>query len=71
MDRIAPDRPARSGDAESAPEVEIEVTPEMAEAGASEYLRGNTDFDFEEEIAAKIYRRMEGIRRAHLSKLGA
>lgn len=33
-------------------------TPEMMEEGASEFLRGDTDYFSEEEIATKIYRGM-------------
>lgn len=43
---------------------EIEVTPEMIEAGGAEFMGGDLRFNSPEEIATTIYRRMEKIRRA-------
>lgn len=43
-------------------EPEIEITPEMIEAGALEVARGNPDYFSDEEIAVKVYRAMEKAR---------
>jgi hypothetical protein len=51
---------------------EIEVTPEMAEAGAAAFYRGDQRFESAEVIVTRIYRNMEKFRRvAHSSKYGA
>jgi hypothetical protein len=49
-------RPDRIGAGESADE--IEITPEMAMAGALAWAKGDDAFDSPEEIAKKIYREM-------------
>ena len=47
-DKELADRPAHN-------EKEIEVTPEMIEAGLREYYAGNTDFDSAESIVERIF----------------
>jgi hypothetical protein len=40
------------------PEDEIEITPEMIEAGAEELCTFNSDFESHEKAARRIYRAM-------------
>lgn len=44
---------------------DIEITPEMIEAGAVELSRFNADFECLEEAAARIYRAMVGAAQEH------
>jgi hypothetical protein len=37
---------------------EIELTPEMIEAGALEIARGDTEFESLEEVAERVFRAM-------------
>lgn len=44
---------------------DIEITPEMIEAGAVELSRFNSDFECLEEAAARIYRAMVAVAQEH------
>lgn len=55
--------PDRAAQPESPATDETIITPEMMEAGAGEYMAGDLDYDFPEEIAVKIFRAMERARR--------
>jgi hypothetical protein len=45
-----------------APENEVEVTPEMIEAGVRAFLGRSLDLEHEDDIVADIYRAMERVR---------
>jgi hypothetical protein len=57
------DRPAHDDSAENC---DIEITPEMIEAGLRVFFRYDSKFDDEEETIASIYRGMEIVRRNSL-----
>jgi hypothetical protein len=56
---MATDRPARETDAENC---EIEITPEMIEAGEQELMSFDRRFEAEEDLVIRIYRSMESAR---------
>lgn len=60
---MLPDRAAQPGSAPATEE--IEVTPEMIEAGLQVYFRRDTRYESEEDIVAEIYSAMAG---AHTKK---
>ena len=48
-------------------EIDIEVTPEMIEAGVSELVRFNPDFEREEDAVHRIFQAMfQALHRASL-----
>ena len=53
---------AGSPEAAGAPENEIEITPEMVEAGVSEFVKFDRRFDDEEDAVGNIYIAMEKVR---------
>jgi len=56
MERRETDKTTRPGDAEGAPE--IEITPEMIEAGERELCRYDDAFEGTDEAVVKIYKAM-------------
>ena len=45
-----------------APEIEVEITPEMMEAGTTALARFNSDFETDKQGVFRIYREMERAR---------
>jgi hypothetical protein len=50
--------------AAGAPEAEIEITPEMIEAGRHIFLNFDRRFDDEDECVANVYKSMELVRQS-------
>jgi hypothetical protein len=63
----APASPANAG-GDGAPEVEIEVTPEMIEAGLIPFLRFHRESMDDEAAVRQVYLAMEAISRGANSK---
>lgn len=53
--RYVDDSAVASFEAAGVPEIEIEITPEMIEAGVSALASSNEDFESKEEIITNIY----------------
>ena len=69
MDLTAHNRPDDDADRQAGAATEVEITPEMIEAGLAAYAGMSRRFHLDAEIVVQVYRDMEAIRRQRKSSV--